>query len=319
MIHHRRASAKIVARRRSRRRPLQSSRLPRIVARLRSLEHAPEQVEQEHKLNGDSHECRIGHKCLQRNQLSLISHFGELRVAPRLARQSQIMHRHENRIRAGEGDEEMNLSQPLIHHSAQHLREPIIRSSEDSEDRRNSHDQMEMANHEVSVVQGNIQHRLSQERPTESARHEQRNEADGEQHRRLQPNASAPKRTEPVESLNSRRHANRHRHDGERKRRIGAHSAHEHVVSPHHESQKPDGHEGISHSLISEDGFAREGRDHLRGHAHSGQNCDVNLRVPKEPEQVLPQQWRAAFVAHHLTVHNHQRHIEACTQIAIEQ
>src|SRR2546426_12399259 len=96
----------------------------------------------------------------------------------------------------------MNLPQPLIHHSAEHFREPIIGGCEDPENRRDAHNQMEMANHKVSIVQRDIQHWLSQEWPTQSTGDEQRNESNGKQHRCLQANASTPQSTEPVERLN---------------------------------------------------------------------------------------------------------------------
>src|SRR2546425_1098109 len=80
----------------------------------------------------------------------------------------------------------MNLPEPLIHHSPEHFREPIVGRAENSEDRRHAHNQMEMANHKISIVQRNIQHWLSQERPAESTRYEQRNKSDGESQCRLQ-------------------------------------------------------------------------------------------------------------------------------------
>src|SRR5712691_5456783 len=155
---------------------------------------------------------------------------------------------------------------------------------------------MEMANHKVSIVQRDIQHWLSQEWPTQSTGDEQRNESNGKQHRCLQANASTPQSTEPVESLNGGGYADGHRHNRKRKCRIRAHAAHEHVMSPHHEAEKADGHEGISHRLVSEDRLSGESRDQLRRNPHSRENRYVDLRMPKEPEQVLPEQRRSAFV-----------------------
>ena len=75
-------------------------------------------------------------------------------------------------------------------------------------------------------------------------------------------------------------------------------------MAPHREAQQADRHNGVHHGLVSEDRLARKGREHLRSHAHSRQDCDVNLRMTEEPEQVLPQQRRPAFVPHHRAVHN---------------
>ena len=43
----------------------------------------------------------------------------------------------------------------------------------------------------------------------------------------------------------------------------------------------------------------------------AGQNRDVNLRMTKEPEEMLPQKRRAALVSHELAVHDHQRNVES--------
>ena len=41
----------------------------------------------------------------------------------------------------------------------------------------------------------------------------------------------------------------------------------------------------------------------MRGHAHGGQHGDVDLRVSEEPEQMLPEQGRAAGMIHRLAAH----------------
>ena len=48
-------------------------------------------------------------------------------------------------------------------HPAKHLREPEIGAGEHSEDRRHAHDQMEVRDDEVGVVQVQVQRRLRQE------------------------------------------------------------------------------------------------------------------------------------------------------------
>ena len=83
--------------------------------------------------------------------------------------------------------------------------------------------------------------------------------------------------------------------------------------------RKPMRHDGVDHRLVAEDRLARERRQHLRSHAHAGQDGDVDLGMSEEPEQMLPQQRRAALVAHDLAVHHHQRNVEAGAEVAIEQ
>ena len=116
-----------------------------------------------------------------------------------------------------------------------------------------------------------------------------------------------PQRAQPVECLDRRRHADGHGQDGEGERRVRAHAAHEHVVAPDHEAEEADAQDGVHHRLVAEDRLAREGGEQLRSHAHAGQDRDVDLGVSEEPEQVLPQQRRAALVAHDLAVDHHQR------------
>ena len=78
-------------------------------------------------------------------------------------------------------------------------------------------------------------------------------------------------------------------------------------------------HDGVHHRLVAEDRLASESGKQLRRHAHAGQNRDIDFRVSEEPEQVLPQQRRTAFVPHDLSVHHYQRNVEAGSQIAIQQ
>src|SRR5438309_6369778 len=62
------------------------------------------------------------------------------------------MHGHENRVRAHEREPEMQLRQRFVHHAAEHLREPIIRCCEYSEDRRHAHNQMKVRDHEIGIL-----------------------------------------------------------------------------------------------------------------------------------------------------------------------
>ena len=117
----------------------------------------------------DGHERRVGHERLQRDQVLQIGELGELRVASRMPGHAQIVHRHEDRVGADKGEPEVNLGQALVHHASKHLREPVIGCGKDAEDGGHAHDQMEMANHEIGVMQRDIEHRLRQERTAQSA------------------------------------------------------------------------------------------------------------------------------------------------------
>ena len=116
---------------------------------------------------------------MQRDQFGLVGDLGELRVASRLAGQAEIVHWHKNRVGSKQREEEMPAAEALAHHAAKHFGKPIIGRGEYAEDRGHTHNQMEVTHHEVSIMQRYIQHRLRQERSAQSARHEQRDKADG--------------------------------------------------------------------------------------------------------------------------------------------
>ena len=150
--------------------------------------------------------------------------------------------------------------------------------------------------HEVRVVEVEVERRLAEEDAADAAGHEQRDEAEREQHGGSEVDLAAPQRADPVEGLDRGGHADAHREHRERHGGVRAHAAHEHVVAPDQEAEEADAEDGVHHRFVAEDRLAREGREQLRGHAHAGQDRDVDLRVAEEPEQVLPQQRRAALV-----------------------
>ena len=82
---------------------------------------------------------------------------------------------------------------------------------------------------------------------------------------------------------------------------VGAHAAHEHVVAPHDEAQAGDGQHRSHHGLVAEQRLAAEGGQDVGGEAQRGQHQDVDLGVAEEPEEVLPEERRAALV-HELAV-----------------
>src|SRR5579864_1865619 len=89
----------------------------------------------------------------------------------------------------------------LTHHAAEHFGEPIVGRRENAENGCDAHNQMEMADHEIGVVQLNIENWLREEGAADSAGDEERNKPEGEQHGRSETNMPAPNRAEPVKSL----------------------------------------------------------------------------------------------------------------------
>ena len=76
---------------------------------------------------------------------------------------------------------------------------------------------------------------------------------------------------------------------------VRAHAAHEHVVAPHQEAEAADGQHGVDHGPVAENRLARRSRGPCEVTPMPGQDGDVDLGVAEEPEQVLPQQRRAAL------------------------
>ena len=121
-------------------------------------------------------------------------------------------------------------------------------------------------------------------------------QADGEQHRRGEVQLAAPHRERPVDDLHAGRDGDQHRADREHGNADRAEAAGEHVVGPHAPADEADRRAGEDDELVAEQRFAAEHRQHLADDAEAGQDEDVHLRMPEDPEQVLPQQWVGAGV-----------------------
>src|SRR5260370_21087166 len=61
-------------------------------------------------------------------------------------------------------------------------------------------------------------------------------------------------------------------------------------MSPHHVAQEPGGDDATDGGARSEERLAREYRQDGADNSNGWQNSDINLRMAKKPEQVLPQQ-----------------------------
>ena len=210
--------------------------------------------------------------------------FGKRGVAARHAHQAHRVHRDEDRIDADERRPEMYVAELLIHHAPEHLGKPEIDAREHAEDGGHAHHQMEVSEHEVGVVHREIERRLTEHKSGDAARDEERDEADGKEHRHGEAYACAPERAQPVEGLDGRGHADGKRQHRERHGRARVHAADEHVMSPDEEAQEADGEHREDHRAIAEDGFAGERRKYVRCSAHARQDSNVNFRVAEEPE-----------------------------------
>ena len=78
-------------------------------------------------------------------------------VAAHVSGQSQIMHRHKNAINADKRQPEMPLAERVVHHAAEHFREPEISGCKHPEDRRHRHHKVKVSHHKVRRVEIHIQ------------------------------------------------------------------------------------------------------------------------------------------------------------------
>src|SRR6266478_4362283 len=112
--------------------------------------------------------------------------------------QSQEVHWHENCVDADERKPEVDFAEPFVQEAAEHFGEPEIHAREHSENCRHTHDQVKVRDHEISVVQIQIQGWLRQEESRKSAAHEQRYKSQGKQHGDMELNFAAPQRSQPI-------------------------------------------------------------------------------------------------------------------------
>src|SRR2546426_3546588 len=106
-------------------------------------------------------------------------------IAAHISGHSQVMEWHKDAICAHEAEPEMDSSQSLVHHSSGHLREPEVSCCEDAKHGRDTHHHVEMAHHEVSRMEHDIDGGLSQEEAAHATANEHRNEAQCKQGSRV--------------------------------------------------------------------------------------------------------------------------------------
>src|SRR3954471_12033727 len=99
--------------------------------------------------------------------------FSELRITPRHTQQSHRVKWNKDRINAYEGNPKMKLADRFVHHAAKHLRKPEVGGREHAENRRHAHHQVKVRCHKVSVVEKEIERRLSQNQSGNAPGHEE--------------------------------------------------------------------------------------------------------------------------------------------------
>src|SRR5579863_6279659 len=93
----------------------------------------------------------------------------------------------------------MQLAERLVHHAPEEQREPVSGGGEEREDPGHAHDDVEVGDYEIGVVEILVQAGLAYDDAAEAAGYEQRDEAERIKHRRSEFELAAPKGGEPVE------------------------------------------------------------------------------------------------------------------------
>ena len=233
----------------------------------------------------------IGHVRLphQRRLSQCVARAGVIQPAVH-AHQADHEHRHEDQVHADERSPEMHLAEPLVEHAAGDAREPVVDAREQREHRPRCDQVVEVRDHVIGIVQRDITGRETERESGQAADTEHRQERQREQHRRGEPNRPAPQRHHQRRDQDHRRDRDDHRRDLEEQAERRAHAAQEHVMGPHHHRHAAHEQHRRHHHPVAPERPPRVDGDHFGNDAHGGQDEDVDLRMRKEPEQVLPQQ-----------------------------
>src|ERR1022692_2242025 len=141
------------------------------------------------------------------------------------------MEGHKDAIGADEAEPEMKLAQSLVHHSSSHLGEPEVSTSEDAKHSGDAHHKVEMADHEVSRMEHDIDGGLSQEEAAHATADEHRNKAQGKQRGRGDAQLGAIETESPYQYHDGGRDGDDQCWERERQRREWIHPADKHVMA----------------------------------------------------------------------------------------
>src|ERR1035441_5545718 len=217
------------------------------------------------------------------------------------------MERHKDAIGAHEAEPEMKFAHSLVHHSPGHLGEPEVSTSEDAKHGGNTHHQVEMADHEVSRMEHDIDGGLSQEEAAHATADEHRNKAQGKQGSRVDAQLGTIQTERPHQHHDGGRDGYDQRGERERQRGERIHPADKHVMPIDHVAEDGKRSHGIDEYSLTKHRLAHVGDQDMGDDADTGYDRDVDLRMSEEPEQVLPEESRSSGVRQHLVVHHQIR------------
>ena len=281
----------VIFRYRGRQRPLERAAIPRIVRALLATEGGPDEV---HEGEEDADAQDVGADSGDKvPSLPAVASVVSVRAA-RLTSEAEVVHRTEGEVEAKDDETRGDVSDRGVRHAAEDLREPEVEASHQAEEHAAKEHVVEVRDDEVAVLLLGVGGSRGVHDAGETAAHEHPDEAEGEDHRRGEADASAPDRAEPVEDFDARRDGDGHREEREGSGRHGAEAGGEHVVTPDGEAEEADDGAGEDDDRVAEERLAGEGRQDFRDDAHRGEHEDVHFRVAEDPEEVLPQDGLAA-------------------------
>ncbi|KWT73912.1 hypothetical protein APY03_5763 [Variovorax sp. WDL1] len=213
---------------------------------------------------------------------------------PRHAQQARDVHREEGQVEAAEHQSEDPAAPALRQAMAVEYRRPEVEAREQREHHAADQHVVQMGDDEVAVVRLPVEGQHRHHDAGQAAQHEDEMKAQQEQRGRVRPHLAAPESRNPGEHLHAARERDQEARGRSHCHREVTHARGEHVVDPEREAHEPDAGERGHDRAIGHQPGARERRDHHRNHARGRQEDDVDLRMPEEPEQVLPQQRVAA-------------------------
>ena len=127
---------------------------------------------------------------------------------------------------------------------------------------------MEVSNYKISIMQVDIQRRVTKEDTGQATGDKHAHKTNGKQHTRCEPDITAPKRRQPVKHLNRRRHGDQQRQQHEYRTQEWIQTRYEHMVRPYEEGQDRNGEHRTNHRHITKDRLACIDRHDLRNHTH---------------------------------------------------
>src|SRR5690606_11091229 len=184
---------------------------------------------------------------------------------------------------------EVPLAQFFAVHAARPFGQPVVGARVHAEQRTSHHHIMEVGDHVIGIVHGDIDRRHGQDQAGKAAYGEHEDKANGEQHGGFEGHGPAPHGGNPVKHLHARGYGNEHGGVHEVQLTRYRHAGGEHVVSPDQEGQNGNGCGGVHHGSVAKQLFAGEGGYNSRHDTEGRQNHHIDFGVTEEPEHVLIQ------------------------------